>query len=127
GRRKNAVAPFTVQTEPGQNYLVKLIRIDDPGDQMLIYVKGGHPYSTKVPLGSYYIRCAGGEIWYGREHLFGPDTQFFRLRTKVGAVRDEFQVFRFYREGSKIMGMTLSFKRVVDGNMEQEKISRGEF
>jgi hypothetical protein len=28
---------------------------------MLIYVRGGQSYSTKIPLGSYHIRCAAGE------------------------------------------------------------------
>src|SRR5262249_50757200 len=111
-------------SEAGTNYLVKLVNIADEKDQIMIYVKGGESYSTKVPLGGYRIRAASGNTWYGRNDLFGPDTQFFRLRSKWG---DEANVFKFTQQGNKILGMTLSFKKAVHGNMEEEKISRSEF
>jgi hypothetical protein len=124
-RRRNAIAPFAIETSPGEDYLVKLANANDPKDQIMIYVRGGQTYSTKVPLGTYHMRAATGREWYGKQDLFGPDTRFFRLRTK-GKTAD-MQVFNFRRQGNKIIGMTLSFKGVVGGNMEQEKISRGDF
>jgi hypothetical protein len=123
-RRKNAIAPLTIGSEAGTNYLVKLVNVADEKDQIMIFVKGGESYSTKVPLGSYRIRAASGSTWYGRNDLFGPETQFFRLRSKKD---DESSVFKFTQQSNKILGMTISFKKVFQGNMEQEKISRIEF
>jgi hypothetical protein len=127
GFRRNKIAPLTIETQAGTNYLIKLVNVGDAKDQIMIYVSGGQSYSTKVPLGFYHVRGASGDIWYGKEDLFGPDTRFFRLRTKNGKATGELQVLHFYRQGNKIMGMTLSFKAVRDGNMEQEVISRNDF
>src|SRR5262249_38796763 len=97
-RRKNAIAPFSIETEPGANYLIKLVNVADAKDQIMIYVKGGETYSTKVPLGGYRIRAAAGQTWYGRNDLFGPETQFFRLRGKKGSGSEDSPVFNFTQQ-----------------------------
>ena len=122
-RRRNAIAPLTIKTGPGDDYLVKFANVRDSKNQTLIYVRGGQSYSTKLPLGRYHVRVAAGREWYGRNELFGANTRFFRLRAKGR----ELQVLEFRREGNKIIGMILSFQSVADGNMEQERISRSEF
>jgi hypothetical protein len=121
-RRRNAIAPFAVETESGTYYLIKLVRVDGM-DSILIFVRGGETYSTKVPLGSYNIRAAAGSIWYGRKDFFGPSTHFFRMRNKDG----KNPTFNFYRQGNKVFGMTVSLMKVIEGNMEEETISRDEF
>lgn len=126
-RHRNAIAPFTVRTESGQNYLIKLVNVDNAKDQIWIYVKGGESYSTKMPLGTYNFRAATGNEWYGREDLFGPNTGFFRLRTKNGATVDAQQSLEFKKERDRIFGMTISLKGVVNGNIEQEAMTRSEF
>jgi hypothetical protein len=118
--RKNAIASLIIETEPGADYLIKLVNAANEKDQIVIYVKGGETYSTKVPLGGYRIRAATGETWYGRNDLFGPDTHFFRLR-------GESPVFYFRQAGRTIHGMKLRLGKVIGGNMEEEKISRSEF
>lgn len=126
-RRRNAIAPLKIETEGGANYLIKLVNVADAKDQILIYVKGGEAYSTKVPLGSYRVRGASGHSWYGRNDLFGPDTRFFRLKDKRGEAVDEAKAFHFRQKGNVIYGLTLSLKKAVEGNMEQETIRRDEF
>lgn len=125
--RRNAIAPFTVLTEPGQNYLIKLVSVESAKDQIWIYLKGGESYSTKVPVGTYSFRAATGNEWYGREDLFGPNTGFFRLRPKKGAIADAPQTLQFRKERNRIVGMTISLKGVTNGNMEQESMTRSEF
>jgi TPR repeat len=127
GRRRDRIAPLTIETEAGANYLIKFVNTGNDKDQIMIFVKGGETYSTKMPLGGYRIRAATGQTWYGRNDLFGPDTQFFRLQGKKGSAVDESPIFQFRKEGNTIHGMKLSLKRVIGGNMEQEKISRSEF
>ena len=123
--RKNAIAQFRIETEVGANYLIKLVSVANAKDQIWIFVRGGETYATKVPLGRYQLRAATGATWYGRKDLFGPSTGFFRMKAK-GAGSDA-NILNFYSQGRTIYGMTISLKKVVDGNMEQEAMTRGDF
>jgi hypothetical protein len=125
--RKNGIAPFKIETEVGASYLMKLVSVTNAKDQIVIFVRGGETYSTKVPLGRYYLRAATGDTWYGREDLFGPRTQYFRLRNKDNSAKSEATTLQFRREGRTIHGATISLKRVVGGNMEQEVMNRRDF
>lgn len=127
GHRKSRVAPLKIETESGADYLLKLVSIADETDTITIYVRGGEPYSTKVPLGSYKIRAATGKTWYDKNVFFGPDTRFFRLQSKDGKGPEASLIARFWQERNKIFGMTLTFKSAVDGNMTQETISKSDF
>jgi hypothetical protein len=126
-QRKTAIAPLKIITEAGTNYLVRLVSTRSAKDHVVIYVKGGETYSTKVPLGSYTFRAASGDIWYGREHLFGSNTVFFRLRGKKGETQQDTHILRFTRSGNSINGLTISMQKTISGNLEQEHISRAEF
>lgn len=92
-----AIAPLTIEGETGTNYLIKLVRVDGK-NPILIFVRGGESYSTKVPLGTYNIQVAAGSTWYGRKDLFGPSTRFFR--SPPGDGNDE--NFFFGRQGNII-------------------------
>jgi tetratricopeptide (TPR) repeat protein len=127
GGPRGRIAPFSVEGAAGTNYYIKLVNVADAKDQILIFVRGGETYSTKMPLGTYRLRAASGDTWYGKDDLFGPGTQFFQLRSKMGAGTGDSSLLHFYQEGRQIMGTTLSFKPVVYGNLEQETISREEF
>ena len=126
-RRRNAIAPFTVLTEGGPNYLIKMVNVNNAKDQIWIYVKGGESYSTKVPVGTYNFRAATGNEWYGREDLFGPNTHFFRLRHKNGTAVEAQETLQFRKERNRVLGMTISLKSVANGNLEQEAMTRSEF
>ncbi len=125
--RKNRIAPLSIETESGTNYVIKLINLADPHDSIMIFVRGGEPYSTKVPLGTYRIHGATGNTWYGKKDLFGPNTRYFRLQSKSGSDAEGSVTFHFRRQGNQIFGMTLIFKNVIAGNMTQESISRDDF
>ena len=126
-RRRNAIAPLTIKTEPGLNYVIKLVNVADPKDQIMIYVAGGNEYSTKVPLGDYAVRGASGRKWYGEEDYFGPSTKFFRFKTRKGGTAGEPVVISFSRQGNILHGSTLLLQATFDGNMSQEDISKADF
>ena len=126
-RRRSAIAPFAVETEPGPSYLLKLVNISNPKDQIMVFVRGGETYSTKVPLGTYHLKAATGDVWYGRQHLFGAQTRFLRVRNKDRANDDGAQAFKFSQSGNRVFGLRISFKKVVGGNTSEEPISREEF
>jgi hypothetical protein len=80
-----AVAPLRIETPPGQDYLLKLVNVQNNKDQMVIYVSRESSYVTKVPFGTYRILGAAGQTWYGEKDRFGPDTTaHFRLVKKDG-------------------------------------------
>jgi hypothetical protein len=123
GQKRRAIAPLSIETEAGTNYLLKFIDVANSRDQKLIFVRGGERYATKMPLGSYYIRAASGTTWYGKKDFFGPFTSFFRFKNIDGSQ----QVFAFTQRGNTINGLTIIMKTVVQGNLQQESISRDEF
>jgi hypothetical protein len=127
GQRKNRIAPLKIETEAGADYLLKLVSTADKTDIIMIFVRGGETFSTKVPLGAYNVRGATGKTWYNKQALFGPETRFFSLQNKDGKGADARLIARFWREKNRIFGMTLIFKNVVDGNMTQESIGKGDF
>lgn len=126
GGRRGKIAPFSVEVGPGTNYLVKLVNASNDRDYIVMFVKGGETYSTKVPLGEYNVRAAMGDVWYGKKDFFGPDTRFVRLRAKNGGL----QSFEFYRRGNTVHGKRLILKKIMEpgeGNMEEERITRDQF
>jgi hypothetical protein len=70
------IAPFEVLTKSGQNFLIKLSDAKTGKSVLKLYVVGGEPAKIKVPLGSYEVKFASGETWYGDEFLFGPETRY---------------------------------------------------
>ena len=99
----------------------------DAKDQIMIYIRGGDPFTTKVPLGSYYVRAASGNTWYGEDDLFGPNTAFFKLNKSA-----DDRAFRFTQQScglrcNRIIGNTIIFRGAIDGTMREEGIRRDEF
>lgn len=76
-----ALAPFQVKTESGDNYLIKLVDPQTRKDVVRMYVVGGQTADFQVPLGDYEVLSASGVNWYGDELLFGPQTAYSKLDT----------------------------------------------
>lgn len=111
------VAPFKIQTSRGANYLVKLVSAFSQEPVMTIFIRGGNTVSTEVPLGTYEVKYASGEKWYGYKHLFGPDTGYSKAESK----------FTFENTGYQISGYTITLYRVSNGNLRTSTISRSQF
>ncbi len=126
-RKKNAIATFAVETVAGNDYLVKLVNMSDPKDQVVIYVRGGDTYSIKVPLGRYHVRAATGTTWYGKNDLFGPETRFFRFIDQSPTPTERLKVFHLRVQDRRIMGVKVIFRQSVLGDMLEESISRDDF
>jgi len=77
-----AVFPLQVKTPPGQDHVLTLIDADTGTDALAAYIKGGAFFKVLVPPGTYRLTFAFGDVWHGREDLFGPggDTRVFELR-----------------------------------------------
>lgn len=114
---ENRIAPLEIQTAEGANYLVKLVSSYSEQPVMTIFVRGGTAVTTEVPLGTYEVRYASGEKWYGYEHLFGPSTGYSKAESS----------FRFEKTGYDITGYTLTLYRVSNGNLRTSTINPSQF
>jgi hypothetical protein len=126
---ETAIAGLRIETPSSADYVLKLVNIRDGKEQMLIYVRRGSTFETKVPLGTYKINGAYGETWYGEKHLFGPErTSFIRLVQKDG----KSDQFTFYRSSNRtkgyvIHGYDIHLTEQISGNLETQNIRQEEF
>jgi hypothetical protein len=115
--KKRAIAPLAIETTAGTNYFLKLVDNSSQATVMTVFVRGGTTAQVKVPLGTYQIRYATGNKWYGAKHLFGPETTYNRAE----------DIFNFRRQGNRVLGYTLKLYKVVDGNLQTTPIDPGQF
>lgn len=114
---QQAIAPLEIRTDSGSDYYVKVVNAASDDDTLVIYIRGGEMVEVEVPLGSYEIRYASGNNWYGDTELFGPDTSFNKA--------DE--LFDFVDNGYQVSGYTITLYQVVDGNLETKSIDESQF
>jgi hypothetical protein len=86
-------------------------------------VRRGSLHALKVPLGTYRIHGAFGDVWYGERHLFGPDTSYFKLVHKIG----KNDSFTFHRSKNQVRGYIIKLMAQLDGNLERPKIAAADF
>jgi len=68
------VAPLDILTPPGDNYYVKLEDTETGAKLIFLYAVGGQKLSVLVPPGTYKMKFAFGQTWYGPKYLFGDET-----------------------------------------------------
>lgn len=112
-------APLEIKTgaTSSEDYFVKVCRVGDTLDYMAFYIRGGESAECEVPLGTYEIKYACGETWYGVNDLFGSKTSY--------AKADD--TFRFYEEDGYVNGWTIELYLQTNGNLETMPISAFEF
>lgn len=116
---RSAMAPFEIITRGSENYYVKLVDNRTGVDAAAIYVRGDTRTEVSVPLGTYTLRYASGDIWRGPIHLFG--------RGEFTSFSESTSIFRFEDRGSQISGYTVELYQQTNGNMETHPISPGQF
>jgi len=111
------IAPFEIKTASGANYLVKLVSAYSQDIVMTVFIRGGNTVSTEVPLGTYVVKYATGDQWYGYANLFGTDTAYSKADT----------VFKFKDDGYQISGYTITLYQVANGNLRTTELSPSQF
>jgi hypothetical protein len=111
------VAPLEIRSSRGSHYVVKLSDYYSGRSVLSVFVHGGSTVNLDVPLGTYKIKYASGDTWYGPEFLFGPDTSYSKADSS----------FNFRVIGNQVSGYTLTLYKVVDGNLQTSPISPDEF
>jgi len=112
-----SVAPFQIKADQGTNYLVKLVDTHSGSPVLTVFVRSGTTVEIKVPLGSYEVRYASGERWYGNKQLFGSGTTYSKAET----------IFKFEVIGNQVSGYTITLYKVPNGNLRTRNIKQEEF
>jgi hypothetical protein len=114
---QSGVAPLQIRSSSGSNYLVKLDDATTGKPVLSVFVRGGQTEEIDVPLGTYVVKYASGDRWYGYTHLFGPDTQYSKADRN----------FTFSFDGSQYSGYTVTLYKVRDGNLSTSSIAADDF
>ena len=113
----DCLAPLKVNTSPGCNYFIKVVDYNTGTPIASMFIRSGKIGNMTLPLGSFAIKYATGNNWYGETHLFGPDTSFFKCDHK----------FDFRSDGTGFHGYRVELIKQVGGNLSTRIISKNEF
>lgn len=111
------VAPLEIDTSGSGYYFVKLVKTETDETVMTIFIHAGQTITTEVPLGSYDVKYASGENWYGYQDLFGTETIYSKANS----------VFNFQDTGNQISGYTITLYKMIDGNLSTSEILAADF
>ena len=111
------IAPFQIKAAQGSHFLLKLVNSRNNSPVLTVFVQGGTTVNIKAPLGTYEVRYAGGDTWYGDDHLFGPDTSYSKAD----------KTFAFRQIGNEVQGFTITLYKVLHGNLSTSQIDPAQF
>jgi len=117
---KLGYAPFKVVTPPP--FLIRfcyvLLRsVPENEAAISLFIHGGETVEILVPPGRYRMYFATGNVWYGTEFLFGPDTVY----SKVDTILD------FHETDDGFIGHTIEFNMLFGGNLSTSSADETDF
>lgn len=111
-------APLTILTRANEyHYFVKLVDWTEGTTEMTYFIRSGETLKVGIPLGSYKIKYAAGQQWYGESLLFGPETIYSEADNK----------FDFALHDNNLSGYTVELILQPNGNLRTKRISPAEF
>ena len=119
--KTKGVAPFKIftekETENASDFYLKLVDAESGNTVYVFYVRSGETLDVKVALGTYVLRYASGETWYGPEHLYGPRTRYAEGGDPLA----------FSQSGNMVYGNSVTLYTVLGGNFDTKNIDAGGF
>jgi len=113
-----AIAPLEIKTRGNSGfYYVKLVDFDTKKPVLTVFIYGGRIVNIDVPLGSFELKYATGDTWYGTKQLFGPNTACSKADKR----------FDFKQIGNQVSGYAVELYLQVDGNLATAPIPLSEF
>lgn len=113
-----SLAPLKITPRDSTHaYYVKLVPAAGGVAVAEYFIRPGERLDALAPLGSYELRYAAGQTWYGTTHLFGPDTACSRADSR----------FDFRETSEGYTGYTVELFLQVNGNLRTERLSREDF
>ena len=116
---KVEVAPLQIKTPTYrvEHHFIKIVHAIDGNTVKTIFMRSGDTINTKMPLGSYNLKYATGKTWYGKEHLFGPETIYSKAN----------KTFIFSREVNGYLGYTIELILQQGGNLRTQSIPKSDW
>lgn len=115
---QEGLAPFEIKTSSTDaDYYIKMTNIGENIPMMTLFINGGETLDVNIPIGVYEVKYAVGQIWYGEEYLFGPETQYTKFD----------QTFEFTEDESGTNGWTIDLLEQVGGNLDSSYIDPESF
>ena len=119
GRSSSGGSSFgsiSIQTRYGAgNLWVKIVEAYSAQREVAVFfIRAGDSYRINLPYGTYRIKMASGDTWYGTKDLFGSKTSY--------TVADD--TFPIASRGDN---WTVQLIPQVNGNLQEKTISAGEF
>ncbi len=111
------LAPLEIRTRAGNNYFIKIVNSKSNEPVLTAYIVGGRPFEVLMPLGTYELRYAAGDLWYGTKYYFGPDTVFSKAK----------ELFHFTSNGYQYSGYTVELILQAYGNLKTVNIDKANF
>jgi len=111
------VAPLEVKTRLGGNYYIKVVDWTTKAEILTAFIRGGQPFETTLPVGSYEIKYAAGQTWYGTVLDFGEGASYSRCDDR----------FDFTRTINGYNGYTIELILQQHGNLQTDPISPDDF
>ena len=113
----SGVAPLQIKTRAGKNYYIKVVDTSNNQPALTAYVVGGRHFEVDMPLGTYELRYAAGDSWFGLTHYFGPQTTFSKTN----------ELFHFTSNGYQYSGYTIELILQTNGNLRTVNINGTDF
>ncbi len=111
------VAPLEIKTKSGSNYYVKVLNWSTHDEVITAFIRGGEPFETLLPVGSYEIRYAAGTSWFGPLLDFGDRAAYSKCDDR----------FEFTATADGFHGYTLELILQVAGNLEVDEMRPEDF
>ena len=111
------IAPLRIKVAYGDNYWVKLEDAYSGETIAHYFIRSGDTLDTKVPLGTYIIKYAYGQNWYGKTYLFGTNTGYAQAESQLS----------FHYTGDGYSGHSIELIKQVNGNLSTSNISPEQF
>lgn len=111
------IAPLRISVSEGHHYYVKVTEAFTDEPVLTVFIRSGQTIEVDVPTGSYDLKYAIGDTWYGRQHLFGPETEYLEAN----------DTFNFEIIGQRVRGHRIELIVQEGGNLSTAPIPESEF
>jgi hypothetical protein len=112
------IAPLQISIPNyGKDFFVKLVNPYTNQSVKEFFIRSGQTVKTDVPLGTFHLKYAAGNIWIGKYNLFGLDTVYSKTNKE----------FSFHQLGDQVNGYTVELILRAGGNLRTSKIDSKDF
>ncbi|PTX98785.1 hypothetical protein DB345_03440 [Spartobacteria bacterium LR76] len=119
-------ATLEISTDPGLDYFIILTPAEGGSPELIAYLTGGDPLTCKLPTGSYELRYASGDSWYGKKYFFGPRATYFKIAQPIDLKPTrETPGYEAYRDAlDKLGGVEEDIRQhLLDSGIDQKTVT----